>query len=59
MLAWTGVGFQGRVFESHRDDSTTLFTPSTLVLGVESPVARYQAGTAFKRLLHFIQTHKP
>ena len=27
MLGRTGVGFQGRGFESHRGDSTTLFTP--------------------------------
>ena len=28
MLGRTGVGFQGRGFESHRGDSTTLFTPN-------------------------------
>ena len=28
MLARTGVAFQGRGFEPHRGDSTTLFTPN-------------------------------
>jgi hypothetical protein len=30
-----------------------------LFWGWKSPVAKYKAGTAFKRLLYFIQTHNP